>query len=461
MHAFIIRPFGEKNGIDFDRVERELIQPALKSMGFIGGTTGEFIQQGNIRADMFEQILIADLVVADISIHNANAFYELGIRHAFRDKRTFLIKSKGDEVPFDLKTDRYLPYDAAKPGDSLAELIEALKATWASEDQDSPIFQLLPGLAATDPTKFIVVPQAFQEQVQRYSRDKARNKLNRLLKDVEGVSWKLAALRLIGNAQFQIEDFQAAKATWDQVRAYDSKDLEANTRLGTIFQKLGDLVSSDQALARTLQNANLSHRESAEIKALMASNAKKLWQQDWDHLDEIGTAQRAALASGYLDRSFDHYRRGFAADRNHFYSGLNALAMITIKTALAAAHPLEWEAGFELEDEAALKLRKLEGLRTDLQSAVRLSIESTMERLENQGKRDIWAEISAADLVFLSSSKPARVRRTYTQALLGAPDFAKDSACKQLLIYKRLGILSANVEAALACFGETAMETAP
>src|SRR6188474_998252 len=94
IHAFIIRPFGTKNGIDFDRVEKELIQPALGKAGCDGGTTGELIEQGNIRTDMFEELLIADLVIADISIHNANAFYELGIRHAFRDKRTFLIKSK-------------------------------------------------------------------------------------------------------------------------------------------------------------------------------------------------------------------------------------------------------------------------------------------------------------------------------------------------------------------------------
>ncbi|MGD8948670.1 MAG: hypothetical protein PVI62_18540, partial [Desulfobacterales bacterium] len=78
MHAFIVRPFGVKNGIDFDRVDRDLIRPALKALKISGGTTGEFIQQGNIRTDMFEQLLIADLVVADISIHNANAFYELG-----------------------------------------------------------------------------------------------------------------------------------------------------------------------------------------------------------------------------------------------------------------------------------------------------------------------------------------------------------------------------------------------
>jgi hypothetical protein len=131
MHAFIIRPFGIKNGIDFDRVEEELIRPALAALNISGGTSAEFIEQGNIRTDMFEQLLIADLVVADISIHNANAFYELGIRHAFREKRTFLIKSEGDEVPFDLKTDRYLPYDAKDPAASLTALIDALKRTSA------------------------------------------------------------------------------------------------------------------------------------------------------------------------------------------------------------------------------------------------------------------------------------------------------------------------------------------
>ena len=120
-NVFIVRPFGTKSGINFDQVEKDLIRPAMAQAGLTGGTTVEFIQQGNIRTDMFEQLLVADLVIADISIHNANAFYELGIRHALRDKRTFLIKSKqatpgerdakDTDVPFDLKTDRYLAYD--------------------------------------------------------------------------------------------------------------------------------------------------------------------------------------------------------------------------------------------------------------------------------------------------------------------------------------------------------------
>ena len=54
MRAFIIRPFGTKGGIDFERVDQELIQPALRKLeqyGFAmsGGTTGEISRQGNSR----------------------------------------------------------------------------------------------------------------------------------------------------------------------------------------------------------------------------------------------------------------------------------------------------------------------------------------------------------------------------------------------------------------------------
>ena len=39
MRAFIIRPFGTKNDINFDEVEQELIDPALNELGVTGRTT--------------------------------------------------------------------------------------------------------------------------------------------------------------------------------------------------------------------------------------------------------------------------------------------------------------------------------------------------------------------------------------------------------------------------------------
>jgi len=105
--AFIVRPFGKKKEgagrrMDFEQVQAFLIDPALKAVGLGGGTTGEIIEAGNIREAMFGLILEADIVICDMTIHNANVFYELGIRHALRKKRSVLIRGTPtvDDVPF-------------------------------------------------------------------------------------------------------------------------------------------------------------------------------------------------------------------------------------------------------------------------------------------------------------------------------------------------------------------------
>src|SRR5262245_15256667 len=161
--AFVIRPLGKKidrqgKEIDFERVSAELIVPALKAAGLGGGTTGEIIEAGNIREDMFGMILEADIVVCDMTIHNANVFYELGIRHALRKKRSVLIRGAptSDEVPFDNLTDRYLVYDVDMPATALQQLTDTLIATLASERTDSPIFKMLPALPEVDPDKVAI-----------------------------------------------------------------------------------------------------------------------------------------------------------------------------------------------------------------------------------------------------------------------------------------------------------------
>jgi hypothetical protein len=47
MRAFIIRPFGTKSGVDFDKIEADLIAPALDSLDIDGRTTGEVVEAGN------------------------------------------------------------------------------------------------------------------------------------------------------------------------------------------------------------------------------------------------------------------------------------------------------------------------------------------------------------------------------------------------------------------------------
>jgi hypothetical protein len=82
---------------------------------------------------------MADLVVADISIHNANVFYELGIRHALRDRATVLIRARIDEVPFDLKRERYLSYHQTAAGADVPRLVQMLRVeVWGQRQVGEP-----------------------------------------------------------------------------------------------------------------------------------------------------------------------------------------------------------------------------------------------------------------------------------------------------------------------------------
>ena len=210
MRAFIIRPFGEKAGIDFDRVERELIQPALKllNMRISGSTTGSILKQGNIREDMFRLIAAADLVIADISIHNANVFYELGMRHALKRRGTFMIR--GDTAqphPFDLQTDRYFRYDAASPQVDVARLAQALRSSLASPEPDSPMFALLRTLEPHGRKQLVKVPASFREDVERALAGQQCGKLRLFAHEVEAFEWDQEGWRMIGDAQFKLRAF--------------------------------------------------------------------------------------------------------------------------------------------------------------------------------------------------------------------------------------------------------------
>jgi len=459
--VFIVRPFGIKNGIDFEQVEARLIRPAIAAIGWTGGTTGEIIKQGNIRADMFQKLLVADLVIADISIHNANAFYELGVRHAFRDKRTFLIRcgreglpadAKRDEVPFDLKTDRYLEYRLDGLDSALARLIPALRATVDSQDRDSPIFQLLPKLEEYDHEVFLTVPLGFREEVERAAGARQAGDLLLLAAEATSFEWALTGLRLVGQKLFDLKHWDGCRTVWERVRERLPLDPEANLRLGTVYQRLQDLTRSDLALARATDSARLDQRDRAEAFALRGRNAKQRWQDGW------ATAAPArlradALRSAFLHEAYREYARGFEEDQNHYYSGLNALAMLTVILELAAAQPAIWEERFDDLGEAAAELTKLKQARQHLAGAVECSLNATRQRDRARGTTDPWLDASLADLRCLTSTRPERVANAYRTAIDRLGGFSLDSVRRQLLLYRQLGLLGANVDAALALSG--------
>jgi tetratricopeptide (TPR) repeat protein len=447
MRAFIIRPFGTKSAINFDVVETSLIAPALDRLGITGRTTGEIVGQGNIRTDMFQLLLTADLVVADLSIHNANVFYELGVRHSLRDRHTFLLLSKTeDKFPFDLQTDRYFLYNKEAPGESVEELVKALRETIDSGKTNSPVFASLPNMKEQDPSLFMAVPSGFGEQVELATAEKRLGDLRLLAAEARGLYWETEGLRAVGRAQYRLKDYKGAKNTWEAVRANNRpNDLQANILLGTIYQRLGDLTRSTQAVNRALAVGGIGKNDRAEAYALLARNAKTEWQDVWKEAPDTQAKAAAALRSGLLQESFENYERAFYEDLNHFYSGLNALAMLKVLTELAGALPGGWASRFKTRKKADDELEELVEHAARLAAAVEISLEANRRWLELDGKKDEWVEISVADLRCLTSDNPEWVVTAYRDALDEASDQAWESVQKQVAIYHDLGVLAPNV----------------
>jgi hypothetical protein len=388
---------------------------------------------------MFHLLLTADLVVADISIHNANVFYELGVRHALRDRRTFLLRAAIDEVPFDLKTDRYLSYDPRSPGACLDQLVRALADTRRSGAVDSPVYSMLPGLSAPDPSAFVIVPQSFREEVNRARLSGTKGDLRFLASELPGLPWRREGMRLVGEAQFQVRDLRYAAESWEGVRAELPNDVKANLRLGTIYQKLKDLVRSDEALQRVIAAKDLGSDDLAEARALSGSNAKTRWLGDWSGREPLERRQAEALRSPFLIESLEQYRKGFETDPSHYYSGLNALAMTAIVTELAAVQPSVWQERFEDEDTAGVQLRQYTQLRSQLSGAVEFSLRACKQRLEREETSDPWLALSFADYAFLLSKPNAP--QLYRDAFSRLEAFALTVARNQFDIFRSLGIL--------------------
>ena len=463
MRAFIIRPFGIRKGIDFDAVERDLVGPALENIGADGRTTGEILEAGNIRIDMFQQLLVADLVVADITTNNPNAFYELGIRHALQEKRTFLIRAqlprpqtadelKEADVPFDLKTDRYFEYDPRSPGASLGKLTQALRETAANNRQDSPVFLSLPNLKAQSKESFTPIPLGFGEEVQRAEKDKDARKLTLLGLETGGFPWESTGLRNVGRAQLFIEHYGAAKTAWESLRRLDDYDLEANTALGNIYQRLDDLTSSNQALDRALQAAT-SPADLAEIHGQLGRNKKDLWTRSWSTAPSTEEKARKALDSPLLLEAYAQYLDAFRLDLNSYYPGLNALFLAVIILQLAARYPDVWSAPFADDSSASAKLTEIGRKQDQIAQALQLRFDSADAPVPEGARQDMWFLSSAGDLNLLTQPpNPRRASYFYKKAAAVGGDFALDSARRQLVMLTQIGVLNPQIEEVLSSF---------
>jgi hypothetical protein len=132
------QPVDPERKRELDMLYAELVKPAVESV-LVPGPPGEHVvchradhepRPGEIVLHIIENLVLSEIAVADLTGRNPNVFYELGVRHAVNDN-TILIAQSEEDIPVDLRGQRYLIYQRDFPGgiklrNKLAEAVEEI-----------------------------------------------------------------------------------------------------------------------------------------------------------------------------------------------------------------------------------------------------------------------------------------------------------------------------------------------
>ena len=143
-------PFVEKNDIRpagfFIEVLRNLLTPAGVASGFVVETAN---RQGSdvIQSTIINDLLEADLVIADLTDHNPNVLFELGVRMT-GDKPVALVKASGTGRIFDVDNMlRVYEYSSnlwqSTIEKDLPAITEHVIAAWEAKDSEQTYMKIL------------------------------------------------------------------------------------------------------------------------------------------------------------------------------------------------------------------------------------------------------------------------------------------------------------------------------
>ena len=449
-HAFVVMPFGKKKGgdgslYDFNAIYKTLIMPALEEAGFEPFRADEETTSGDILTDMFQELLLADLCLCDLSIDNANVYYELGIRHAFRKRGVVHIQAGRAYMPFDIFNVRTLPYHITAEGvpdpDFTKTDIQAIarmaRDTWAS-DRDtvhSPIFNLLTGLKEPE-RKTLRTPLAtgfwreYNEWKERVAVAQRQKRIGDILLLTEEIKNPLIKEEAIGEAGKALANMGRNELALVQYR----KGLEVNAgnlsfRREEAFH-LNRLGRIDEAIVKIESLLNDFPNDSEAISYL-GRIYKEMWTDSWKHINDKTRRMKSAFDSyHWLIKAADIYLKGFHIDLNNYYPGVNALTLSTIALHLADK--------FDDKKDPDPDITRIRHDLPELRGTLIFGLEA---RAEDE-KADYWTLISLAELRVLTAENPSSVIRAYRKALTASRRnlFFLNSSLAQLEILKALGL---------------------
>jgi len=158
--CFVIGQIGDEDSperVHADWVLEAIIQPVFKDFPeFRVERADKLAQPGQIDAQIITKLLTADLVIADLTGHNPNAFYEIAMRH-MTQKPIIHMHQTGTKIPFDVIGYRSIRFSRERPRDLTAaqdELRQMIKAVHAQGyTVENPVTNLLDRVKAAHPER--------------------------------------------------------------------------------------------------------------------------------------------------------------------------------------------------------------------------------------------------------------------------------------------------------------------
>ncbi len=362
LRAFVVMPFRNKRAtddsgrsieIDFNRVYDELIEPALKEAGCEPFRADCDASSGDIRTAMFFELVTADVVVADLSVPNANVYYELGIRDGVCPRGVFIIQGGFTaNRPFDIASDRSFiypgslfevaaPANNSKAGDNAIavarlKLAQDFEEALALDEQStgSPLYAHLPGLKPVNwegietskALYFRTLQHNWEEKVRKAQDQQRPGNIITLAEDAptrmhrKKILWH-AARSLIGLCRFR-----AAEDVLREVLRLAPDDLEAHHQLAVVLANLNDLESAQSQLSQ--MNEILRQQPDADVGLDQGLVYRVKWYLQWTN--DPNPRQRAISDSRLLMLSIESFHRTQRRHPEQYLSGYNALLLIAV-----------------------------------------------------------------------------------------------------------------------------------
>lgn len=457
-HAFVVMPFGEKSGpdgkvIDFDAVYHQLIKPSLIEARFKPFRADEESVSGDILTDMFQELLLADLVIADLSIDNANVFYELGVRHAFRKRGVVHIQSGRDYMPFDVFNVRTMPYhvsDDGRPDEKHIErdkknLIRITSETWASDTEavHSPIFGLLTGLVEPDrralrtplATNFWREFNEWEERIAIARRQKRIGDILLLTEEISNPLCKEDAVAQAGMALRELGRHELALQEYRKGLAVNPRNVEFRREEAVILNRMGRVDEAIIKLERLLEDEPSDTNATGCLGRIYTS----IWKNCWIHISDLEERRQAAFnAYQWLIKSIDTYLKGFHVDLNVHEPGIKALNMAGVLIELADR--------YDEPDDPDADVARIRDLLPELRGTLGLTLKAGVL----YKSPDYWTLASLGEWHLTRGDGVRHVSRMYRKSLSYARKnvFHIQSSLKQVKLFQNLGLYEESCEAA-------------